>query len=185
MGCVERMDYPGIRGIRPRLVVGPDLPDGPGRQEMSTEISRMTRETSASVPILGVLSPHWTSPHRPGQGERPGRDRCVPSFLHGVPAPSVRKPAVACWAQCRGSGQTEQRGPSHHIDGKRPRYWAQCRPPGSDPVSLREIRPLGGEHGAQYGMGAKIMRNVSRHPPASSPLDSQPSQIDDRRGSLP
>src|SRR6516162_3283720 len=62
------MDYPANRGIRPRLLVGPDLPDGPVWQEMTTDVSRMTRETSASVPVLGVLSLHWTSPHRPSQG---------------------------------------------------------------------------------------------------------------------
>ena len=64
----------------------------------------------------------------------------------GVAAPSLRKPTVAYWVQCRGSGPPERRGAFHPIDSDRTRYLAQCRPPGSDPVSLRTIRQLVGEH---------------------------------------
>src|SRR6185436_4131970 len=35
----------------------------------------------------------------------------------GVPAPSVRKPTVACWAQSRGQGRSEPRG------SFRPPWW--------------------------------------------------------------
>jgi hypothetical protein len=36
--------------------------------------------------------------------------------LQGVAAPSVRKPTVAYWAQCRGSGRPKLRGPFHPFD---------------------------------------------------------------------
>ena len=61
----------------------------------------------------------------------------------GVAAPSLRKPTVACWAQ--------------------------CRPPGSDPSSLGTIRRTVGEHGAHCDMDALILRTLSGPPTDSVP----------------
>ena len=88
----------------------------------------------------------------------------------GVAAPSLRKPTVAYWAQCRGSGPPERRGAFHPIDSDRTRYLAQCRPPGSDPVSLRTIRRLVGEHCAHCELDAIILRNISGCPTDSALL---------------
>ena len=46
--------------------------------------------------------------------------------LNGVAAPSVRKPTVAYWAQCRGSGPPKLRGPFHPLDSPWTRHLAQC-----------------------------------------------------------
>ena len=48
------------------------------------------------------------------------------SPYRGVAAPSLRKPTVAYWAQCRGSGPPERRGPFHSLDSPMARYLAQC-----------------------------------------------------------
>ena len=88
----------------------------------------------------------------------------------GVAAPSLRKPTVAYWAQCRGSGPPERRGPFHPFDSPRMRYLAQCGPQGSDPVSLRTIRRLGGEHCAHCELDAIILRNISGCPTDSALL---------------
>ena len=44
----------------------------------------------------------------------------------GVAAPSLRKPTVVCWAQCRGTGLPERRSPFHPFDSPWTRYLAQC-----------------------------------------------------------
>ena len=77
----------------------------------------------------------------PGIGSAPAFR--VGSVQIGVAAPSLRKPTVACWAQ--------------------------CRPPGSDPSSLGTIRRTVGGHGAHCDMGALILRTLSGPPTDSVP----------------
>ena len=57
--------------------------------------------------------------------------------------------------------------------------------PGIGPRFLGQIRPLVGEHCAHCDMGAKIMAMLRGVLRLLTSVGSQPSQIDDRRGSLP